>query len=197
MLREGLWALWCSFCSCTMSLFFSYLCKIRETILDFSMMQMCILHPHGHTNQNFCNSIITADICSFFINASNNPPFHYMIKNSPFPRTRKEEINMQSSYHKIGVMVLLFFIASATSGLIVDAQSICNVPLESLATCKPAVTQPHPTAPSKECCTAVSHADMKCFCSYKNSTMLPSLGIDPVLAVHLPAKCKIRNAPKC
>lgn len=191
MSREGLWALWCSF-------------TYAKSVTPYWILAWCncILHPHGHTNQHFCASIISDDICSFFIKASNNPPFQYMIKNSPFLRTKKRgknlcDINMQFSYHKIGVMALLFFVAIATSGLTVDAQSICNVPLESLATCKPAVTQPHPTAPSKECCTAISHADMKCLCSYKNSTMLPSLGIDPDLAVHLPAKCQIRNAHKC
>ncbi|WOH05454.1 hypothetical protein DCAR_0624871 [Daucus carota subsp. sativus] len=96
------------------------------------------------------------------------------------------------------VLALMLFIGTASSGLLVDAQSICNVSLDSLMACKPAVTQPHPTAPSKPCCAAISHADMKCLCSYKNNTMLPAaLGIDPELAVQLPAKCRIRNAPKC
>lgn len=180
---------------------FIYICKIRDTILDFSMMQLYTAPSRAHKSTflrlyNFRWHLLI---------------LHQGLKQSPFPVYDQEfsfsqnkkrgknlcDINMQFSYHKIGVMALLFFVAIATSGLTVDAQSICNVPLESLATCKPAVTQPHPTAPSKECCTAISHADMKCLCSYKNSTMLPSLGIDPDLAVHLPAKCQIRNAHKC
>lgn len=58
--------------------------------------------------------------------------------------------------------------------------------------CKSAVsTPPNPL----ECCSGVKHADMHCLCSYKNSNLLPSLGIDPKLAMQLPQKCKFFPHP--
>ncbi|KAI8526936.1 hypothetical protein RHMOL_Rhmol12G0037500 [Rhododendron molle] len=78
-----------------------------------------------------------------------------------------------------------------------DAQTICKVTVEGLMSCRSAVTQPKPTPPSAACCTVIKNADLKCLCSYKNSSLLPSLGIDPKLALQLPSKCNISNAPKC
>ncbi|KAL9169324.1 hypothetical protein ABFS82_04G071900 [Erythranthe guttata] len=77
------------------------------------------------------------------------------------------------------------------------AMDLCNVTEDGLTACKPSVVQPNPVEPSPECCDAVSGADLKCLCSYKNSFMLPSLGIDPDLALALPAKCNIPNPTEC
>ncbi|KAJ4850015.1 hypothetical protein Tsubulata_050314 [Turnera subulata] len=77
------------------------------------------------------------------------------------------------------------------------AQSICKMPVDGLMSCKPAVTPPNPTAPSPGCCSALSHADMNCLCSYRNSKLLPSLGIDPNLAMQLPGKCKLPHPANC
>ncbi|KAL0370967.1 UNVERIFIED_CONTAM: hypothetical protein Sangu_0414800 [Sesamum angustifolium] len=77
------------------------------------------------------------------------------------------------------------------------AMSLCNVTEDGFTACKPSVTPPNPEAPSPECCEAVAGADLKCLCSYKNSFMLPSLGIDPDLALALPAKCNVPSPPQC
>ncbi|CAL1404620.1 unnamed protein product [Linum trigynum] len=71
------------------------------------------------------------------------------------------------------------------------------MPVSGLTACKPAVTPPKPSRPTPACCAALSKADMKCLCSFKNSPVLPSLGIDPKLAFKLPAKCKLSKSPPC
>ncbi|XP_030460793.1 putative lipid-transfer protein DIR1 [Syzygium oleosum] len=78
-----------------------------------------------------------------------------------------------------------------------DAQTICNMTYAQLMSCKPAATPPNPPPPTSACCAGLSHADLKCFCQYKNSSILPSIGVDAKLAMALPSKCKIPNAPKC
>ncbi|EYU46116.1 hypothetical protein ABFS82_04G072100 [Erythranthe guttata] len=95
---------------------------------------------------------------------------------------------------KVAVLVaaMVVFLAGA------KAMDLCNVTEDGLTACKPSVVQPNPVEPSPECCDAVvSGADLKCLCSYKNLFMLPSLGIDPDLALALPAKCNIPNPTEC
>ncbi|KAI3450121.1 hypothetical protein Pfo_006786 [Paulownia fortunei] len=77
------------------------------------------------------------------------------------------------------------------------AMSLCNVTEDGFTACKPSVTPPNPVPPSPECCDAVSGADLKCLCSYRNSFLLPSLGIDPDLALALPAKCNLPSPSEC
>ncbi|KAH8489443.1 hypothetical protein Peur_059036 [Populus x canadensis] len=94
------------------------------------------------------------------------------------------------------VALLLAVLAIASN--IANAQStICKMPVAGLMSCKPSVTPPNPTAPSADCCSALSHADINCLCSYKNSSLLPSLGIDPKLAMQLPGKCKLPHPANC
>ncbi|KAK4266552.1 hypothetical protein QN277_027450 [Acacia crassicarpa] len=95
----------------------------------------------------------------------------------------------------LGLVVVLLLLAVAASTI--NGQSICNVPISGLMACKPSVTLPNPAAPSADCCSALSHANMRCLCSYKNSKLLPSLGIDPTLAMQLPAKCNLPHPPQC
>ncbi|XP_020550989.1 putative lipid-transfer protein DIR1 [Sesamum indicum] len=68
---------------------------------------------------------------------------------------------------------------------------------EDLMACKPAVVPPRPPPPSGRCCSALARADIRCLCTYKNSKLLPSLGIDPNLAVQLPDKCKLPHPAHC
>ncbi|CAI0561240.1 unnamed protein product [Linum tenue] len=69
---------------------------------------------------------------------------------------------------------------------------------EGLQACKPSVTKPNPVdPPALACCQALGRADLKCLCSYKNSFVLPSLGIDPDLAMALPQKCNLPSLPQC
>ncbi|XP_019193188.1 PREDICTED: putative lipid-transfer protein DIR1 [Ipomoea nil] len=95
---------------------------------------------------------------------------------------------------KIIVLAVVMF---GAIGEVCHAQSVCNMSREALMSCRPAVTPPNPPPPSAACCTAISHADIGCLCSYKNSSWLPSLGVDPNLAMTLPKKCKLSTATSC
>ncbi|XWS22212.1 hypothetical protein CRYUN_Cryun29cG0014900 [Craigia yunnanensis] len=98
------------------------------------------------------------------------------------------------------VVKSLAFIATVVMVLAIattDAQSICNMPASGLMACKPAVTPPNPPPPTSTCCSALSHADMRCLCSNKKSNLLPSLGIDPNLAMQLPSLCKLPRPANC
>nr|KYP33404.1 hypothetical protein KK1_045738 [Cajanus cajan] len=94
-------------------------------------------------------------------------------------------------------VIVIVVMALVISIGITKGQTICNISLEDALKCKSSMTPPNPTPPSKDCCDVVSHADLPCLCPYKNSPLLPSLGIDPNLALQLPAKCNIPNPPKC
>ncbi|OAY84897.1 putative lipid-transfer protein DIR1 [Ananas comosus] len=81
-----------------------------------------------------------------------------------------------------------------------DAVLLCNMTRGGLEACKPSVRSgsSDPAAdPSKECCAALAGADLPCLCSYRHSFLLPSLGIDPDLALQLPAKCNLTAPPGC
>ncbi|KAI3732706.1 hypothetical protein L1987_63913 [Smallanthus sonchifolius] len=86
--------------------------------------------------------------------------------------------------------VVVFLVLAAVIGGS-QALEICDMTEDGLVACNLSVTNPNPVDPIPECCKAVAGADMKCLCSYRDSSMLPSLGIDPVLAVGLPAKCSL------
>ncbi|XAR61622.1 hypothetical protein NMG60_11016090 [Bertholletia excelsa] len=102
---------------------------------------------------------------------------------------------MERKVAALVVVAVVFLLTGAIEHC--EAQNICNVPMEGLAACKPAVTPPNPSPPSSQCCSALSHADFKCLCSYRNSKLLPSLGIDPNLALQLPDKCKLPHPAHC
>ncbi|CAA2964894.1 Hypothetical predicted protein [Olea europaea subsp. europaea] len=108
------------------------------------------------------------------------------------------------SHHKcnardntVAISMLLFVAISSNVIEVLNAQTICNISGAGLMACKPAATPPTPPPPSSACCSALSHADLRCLCSYKNSKLLPSLGVDPNLAMQLPAKCKLPHPAKC
>ncbi|XP_009339897.2 putative lipid-transfer protein DIR1 [Pyrus x bretschneideri] len=109
--------------------------------------------------------------------------------------------DMEGARQKL-VVVLAAVVLVAIAGNggfvhVVNAQNICNVSVSDLMSCRPAVTSPNPAPPTKACCAALSHANLSCLCSYKNSSVLPSLGIDPNLALQLPAKCKLPHPANC
>lgn len=74
---------------------------------------------------------------------------------------------------------------------------LCNMNDDGLMECKPSVTKPSPTDPTEKCCEALAGADLTCLCSYRHSFLLPSLGIDPDLAMALPAKCSLNPPDNC
>ncbi|MBA0590130.1 hypothetical protein Gorai_018847 [Gossypium raimondii] len=98
------------------------------------------------------------------------------------------------------VTVKLVVVMMITVGLMVEgsrAISLCDMNDEGLEACKPSVTQPDPVDPTPQCCEALKGANLTCLCSYKNSMLLPSLGIDPTLAMGLPAKCSLDMPSDC
>uniref|UniRef100_A0A5B7BYQ4 Putative lipid-transfer protein DIR1 n=1 Tax=Davidia involucrata TaxID=16924 RepID=A0A5B7BYQ4_DAVIN len=101
---------------------------------------------------------------------------------------------MEYSYKKL-VIVAIMVVVSIGSEPGVEAiggQTLCGISGDGLMSCKPSVTAgPYPAPPSAACCSALSNADMQCLCSFKNSRLLPSLGIDPTLAMQLPTKCNL------
>ncbi|CAK9309876.1 unnamed protein product [Citrullus colocynthis] len=96
---------------------------------------------------------------------------------------------------KVAVMMVVILVGLAGISVAMD---VCGVDEDGLTTCKPWVTKPCPTElPPAACCDSLSKADFDCFCKYKHSMLLSSLGIDPDLALALPAKCSLPNTPSC
>lgn len=96
------------------------------------------------------------------------------------------------SYKKTAILSVLLVVVGMA-----NAQMICNMSVASIMACKPSAVAPNPPPPSGTCCSALSHANITCLCSYKNSKVLPSLGIDPNLAMQLPQKCKLPHPSQC
>nr|AOC88989.1 type 6 nonspecific lipid transfer protein LTP602 [Elaeis guineensis] len=98
----------------------------------------------------------------------------------------------------LALAVVLVVATTMEMGLVSGAQGICNMTRDELMACKPCISTVKPVEkPADVCCTAIAHADLPCFCAYKNSGMLPYLGIDPSLAMQLPAKCSVPAPPQC
>ncbi|XVE72669.1 hypothetical protein DITRI_Ditri11bG0057200 [Diplodiscus trichospermus] len=93
------------------------------------------------------------------------------------------------------VVLMMIMVALMVEGS--RAVNLCDMNDEGLQACKPSVTQPNPVDPSAQCCEALKGADLNCLCSYKNSMLLPTFGIDPTLALALPPKCKLQLPPNC
>ncbi|KAL8056055.1 hypothetical protein ABFX02_04G094800 [Erythranthe guttata] len=107
-------------------------------------------------------------------------------------------------HQKIAIVKAILLVAIITGSINNDnnknvcyGQSVCNMSGEDLMACKPSATPPEPPPPSARCCSALSHADIRCLCTFKNSKLLPSLGIDPNLAIQLPDKCKLPHPAHC
>lgn len=97
----------------------------------------------------------------------------------------------------VGLVLMMFMIGTALVFESCTAVSLCNMDEGGILACKPSVTNPNPVDPSADCCKALSGANLTCLCSYKNSLFLPSLGIDPHLALALPAKCNLPSPSDC
>ncbi|CAN6858268.1 unnamed protein product [Brassica oleracea] len=99
---------------------------------------------------------------------------------------------------KVGVMVMMMVVVvMATLAERSVAIDLCGMTQSELNECKPAVSKENPTNPSTLCCDYLKHADFSCLCGYRNSPWLGSFGIDPALALGLPSKCDMPNAPAC
>ncbi|KAL5861530.1 hypothetical protein ACOSQ4_002826 [Xanthoceras sorbifolium] len=97
-------------------------------------------------------------------------------------------------YLLVGLMVALSMVGCSRAGLV----TLCNMNEDDLSKCRPSVTKPNPVEPPPtECCEILKKADLSCLCSYKESPMLPALGIDPDLALGLPPKCNLPLPQSC
>ncbi|KAL1816907.1 hypothetical protein DCAR_0521316 [Daucus carota subsp. sativus] len=99
---------------------------------------------------------------------------------------------------KMGNLIKVVWLVMVVAMVVkMEAIDLCNMSEDGLMACKPAVTAPEPADPTAECCQALSGADLSCLCSYRNSFVLPSLGIDPDLALALPSKCNLTPPANC
>ncbi|KAI3418280.1 AAI domain-containing protein [Psidium guajava] len=103
---------------------------------------------------------------------------------------------MAASWSMVVLAAAMVVVAVTLAGG-AEAITLCKMSSDQLMACKPAVTKPDPAEPTPECCTALSAADLGCLCSYRNSAVLPALGIDPDLALGLPAKCGLTPPANC
>nr|DAD43504.1 TPA_asm: hypothetical protein HUJ06_001734 [Nelumbo nucifera] len=98
---------------------------------------------------------------------------------------------------RIVVVFLVMTVIFGMQEVMSKEVSLCNMSENDLLACKPAVSKQNPADPSPACCKALSSADLSCLCSYKNSILLPSLGINPDFAMQLPTKCNLNPPAKC
>ncbi|CAM0879462.1 unnamed protein product [Alopecurus aequalis] len=75
--------------------------------------------------------------------------------------------------------------------------AVCNLSPGDFMTCQTATTTGATSGPSKECCTAMGKADLKCLCSYKSSPWLSFYHIDSNRVMQLPGKCGLTTPPNC
>ncbi|KAL0386978.1 UNVERIFIED_CONTAM: putative lipid-transfer protein DIR1 [Sesamum radiatum] len=77
--------------------------------------------------------------------------------------------------------------------------SLCGMSQDELLECKPAVAtgSAAPPPPTGACCAALGHANLTCFCSFKNNKYLPMFGINSTRAMELPSKCDPNQTAHC
>ncbi|KAK7312360.1 hypothetical protein VNO77_36153 [Canavalia gladiata] len=97
----------------------------------------------------------------------------------------------------LGMLLGLVMIGSEPN--LTKAQSFCRMPKEGLKACLPSCVngENNVDPPSSACCTAISKADLKCLCQYRDSGFLTFYGVDPDKAMQLPVKCKIMDSFHC
>ncbi|MED6193305.1 hypothetical protein PIB30_018051 [Stylosanthes scabra] len=93
--------------------------------------------------------------------------------------------------------VMIMVLVMCMVGSMANGQ-ICKMPLSGLSDCKQyaSTNVANPVNPpiNSPCCQAVKGADINCLCGYKNSPYLAIYQIDPVKAMQLPVKCKVKDA---
>ncbi|KAL4185291.1 hypothetical protein AMTRI_Chr10g5160 [Amborella trichopoda] len=78
-----------------------------------------------------------------------------------------------------------------------NGMEICGMDSGELQQCLPAIRGPSPSAPNPGCCSTIRKADLLCLCSYRDSFLLPTFGVDPKLAMALPRECHLIPPPQC
>ncbi|QHO36475.1 hypothetical protein HN51_029774 [Arachis hypogaea] len=96
----------------------------------------------------------------------------------------------------VALSIMALTLGSVLHGCMAELPPKCKI--GDLLPCKPAVTLPNPLPPSEVCCSVLSKGDLlKCLCPFKESPLLPSMGIDPNLVVLLPKKCHLPQPYIC
>ncbi|KAG8364314.1 hypothetical protein BUALT_Bualt19G0115800 [Buddleja alternifolia] len=107
--------------------------------------------------------------------------------------------NFSSKVAFVALIVLAAAISATAKAAGTNDDGLCGMTPNELSECKPAVaagsaTPPPPTA---ACCASLKHADVPCFCSFKNNKYLPLFGIDASRAMQLPTKCDPNQSAHC
>lgn len=90
------------------------------------------------------------------------------------------------------VMAMIFLGKASSVGGNEAPTKVCNVPIDELAQCLPAITGKSPPEPSKGCCDALGKADLRCLCNHKSEI---SKYANPAKAMELPKKCGCKRLP--
>ncbi|KAI9180055.1 hypothetical protein LWI28_000686 [Acer negundo] len=101
------------------------------------------------------------------------------------------------AYTKLVIVALVLGLAIFSAPTETYGQGLCGMTKDGLKVCQPSVVAENPAPPSMACCSALSKADLPCFCAFKNSKALSYYGIDFNQAMLLPAKCKMVDSFHC
>ncbi|CAL9064096.1 unnamed protein product, partial [Musa banksii] len=113
-------------------------------------------------------------------------------------RERERERVTAMEWKLRSVALAMAVVLAVACTMEVAAQSLCKMSQEGLDACRPCISTVKPAEqPSDACCAALKQADLPCLCSYKNSVLLPYIGIDPKRAMQLPAKCSMAAPQQC
>ncbi|KAL3814158.1 hypothetical protein ACJIZ3_015426 [Penstemon smallii] len=109
---------------------------------------------------------------------------------------------MNATYTKVAVvagLVVLFAAISLNAKETTMSGDVCGMSQDDMFQCKPAVATGTlaPPLPSSACCTALTHANLTCFCTFKNNKYLPLFGINATRAMQLPSKCDPTQIVRC
>ncbi|PKI49035.1 putative lipid-transfer protein DIR1 [Punica granatum] len=91
--------------------------------------------------------------------------------------------------------IIIMSVLLVVMAAVANSQTVCNVTVAELQSCLPAAKPPNPPPPTAACCFSLKHADFCCLYSYRDSPLLPSLGVDPKLALRIPDKCHLSHPP--
>ncbi|WOL12818.1 hypothetical protein Cni_G21586 [Canna indica] len=99
----------------------------------------------------------------------------------------------------LSLVLLVVLLSAGELAAVAEAtDSHCKMTEQGLIACLPAMTNgAAPAKPSPKCCAALAKADLPCLCKYKSNPAVRQLGINPKLAVKLPAKCKLPVPRNC
>lgn len=102
------------------------------------------------------------------------------------------------------LLLLLALVAVAAAAAEAEAKAkgeggICGVSISEMMGCQPAVATgaAEPPKPTEACCASVKHANLTCFCTFKNNRSLPLFGINATRAMELPTKCDPAQTMNC